>query len=104
MDSKKILEKLFKIASNQQKIIERLAQEVQPDADKVWLQQVAEMAAMNLNTGIAHTVSVTATPPGYTISVNNLGQKSEAFKNNVFRTVVAQNRQDLSSRINFNLT
>ena len=114
MDSKKIIEKLFKIAVNQQKILTKLAQ-VSPEgaaafdesveSDRKLILNWTNAAAFNLGLGIAHQIIVTATPDGrYVVNVDKLGDKQEKFKDLFFRAVVANNRQDLSSKITFNLS
>lgn len=110
MDSKKILEKLFTIASKQQQMIMKLAQAQDPNV--AWLQSVAEAAAMNLNTGLPITVQVTLgasqTPPdagvttstNYTIRIGGLKDEKQKvqFKTNLDRTIAVQ-KPELSAGI-----
>lgn len=111
MDSKKILEKLFSIASKQQQIIMKLAQVQDPNV--AWLQQVSEAAAMNLNTGLPITVQVSlgsvgtapddagvTTSANYTVRVGGFKEEKHKaqFKVNLDRTIAAQ-KPDLSAGI-----
>ena len=118
MNSKKIIEKLFKIAVKQQEIITKLAQAypvapdmdpyaspTNPEADRKLLQSWVDVAAINLNLGQDHQQKVILTPENlFVISAAKLGNKQEQFKNNIFNTIVANKRGDLSSKITFKLS
>ena len=111
MDSKKVIEKLFSIASKQQQMIMKLAQAQDPNV--AYLQQTAEVAAMNLNTGLPISIQVSlgsagtapdeagvSTSPNYVIRVGGLKndkQKME-FKSNLDRTLAIQ-KPELSAGI-----
>lgn len=111
MDSKKILEKLFSIASKQQQMIMKLAQAQDPNV--AWLTSVAEAAAMNVGSGLPITVQVSLGSPGtapddagvstsvnYVIRVGGFkDEKQKAqFKVNLDRTIAIQ-KPDLSAGI-----
>lgn len=101
MDSKKILEKLFAIAKNQQQMIVKLAQ---GQSDAAYIKQVAQTAAMNLNTGLPITIDVSAgasqpssdpsvqVSPNFVVRVGGLKDEKQkaAFKANFDRTLDAQ--------------
>lgn len=75
MDSKKVIAKLIKIAQNQQKIIEKLAQQSDPNID--YLRSAVQVAVVN--TGFkARTFYVTtkgggAVPPGNKMTSSPVG-------------------------------
>lgn len=86
MNEKEILSKLLKIATNQQKIIQRLAQ--QQDPNVTYLRSAANITAMN--SGFNPTeITVTANPggagsdpsvqlgSGYTVKISGAPNKSE---------------------------
>lgn len=110
MDSKKILEKLFSIASKQQQMIMKLAQAQDPNV--AYLQQTAEVAAMNLNTGLPVSVQVSLGSPGsstgdgvqtsanYVIRVGGLKDERQKvqFKTNLDKAISLQ-KPELSAGI-----
>lgn len=110
MDSRKILESLVKIAENQQKMIQKLAQAQDPNI--AWLKQVAEAAAMNLNAGIPISVQVSLGTPqpspdagvqvsqNYVIRIGGLKDEKQKiqFKTNLDSAVAIQ-KPELSAGI-----
>lgn len=68
MSDKKIIEKLLKIASNQQKIIEKLAQAIQPtvvDPLALYLKKgLAQVAGLNMGLNDVNVLEVDKTPEG----------------------------------------
>ena len=129
-NDKEIIKKLFAIVQKQQKIIVKMAQAIpdkmdptnpyddvvdEDDANQKLILSYAVAAAGNLNLGIDNQVRVgilqrgdkKKSPPTNTlfkVYATNLGNKQEAFKNNFYRTIVANNKQDLSDKINFELS
>lgn len=89
MNEKLIINKLFKIAANQQKIIQKLAQ-AQQDPNIQYLKQAAQITAANSGFN-ATSVTVTANPGstdteqtstiqvagGYTVTVGGAPQQNE---------------------------
>lgn len=85
-NEKKIIGKLIKIATAQQKMLTKLAQVVDPNV--ATLKSAAEIAAMNLNSGAPININVTpavAPEQGYKIEVKGLkDNKSKAqWKHNL---------------------
>lgn len=109
MDSKKIIEKLFNIANKQQQIIMKLAQ----DPNIAYLQQAANTAAANLNTGFPISIHVSlgaaqsdsspgvVVSPNYIIKVEGLANHEQykmQFKTN-FDKIISIQKPELAAGI-----
>ena len=140
MNSKKIIEKLFKIAVNQQKIIAQLAiDRIDPytgefipqklkedkksldlnpypkdhltesykiptnDQDKNLITSWANEVANKVQLGIEHNILVTKMSDGrYLVYAGALNNNKEEFKNNFFKLMEQNHRNDLWEKVVFN--
>ncbi len=102
MNEKAILEKLVKIAANQQKILQRLAQ--QADETVTYLQRSAQVAAANsgISLTIPQDVQVTASGGGYRVVVSLPANTQPAVKDKFvmqFTNQIKAQKPDLANKV-----